>query len=102
MGFKIAARTLLHLGSELISSDGIALYELIKNSYDAGSPMVRVTVMAALPRSVQSAFLSSSGDGIEYRTKEHARKNQLTAEFLVEQRLEDIACEIDVNTVVDF
>ena len=59
MGFKIAARTLLHLGSELISSDGIALYELIKNSYDAGSPMVRVTAMASLPRSVQRHVLDT-------------------------------------------
>src|SRR5436305_1053442 len=28
---------MLELGAELISSDGIALYELIKNTYDAGS-----------------------------------------------------------------
>jgi HSP90 family molecular chaperone len=37
MAFKITARTLLHLGAELISSDAIALYELIKNAFDAGS-----------------------------------------------------------------
>lgn len=37
MAFKIAARTILHLGGELISSDGVALYELIKNAFDAGS-----------------------------------------------------------------
>ncbi|MBB6510912.1 signal transduction histidine kinase [Rhizobium soli] len=35
MTFTVAARTLLHLGSELISSDGIAFYELIKNGLDA-------------------------------------------------------------------
>lgn len=35
--FKISARTILELGSELISSDIIAFYELIKNSFDAGS-----------------------------------------------------------------
>lgn len=35
--FKITARTVLELGSELISSDPIALYELIKNGIDAGS-----------------------------------------------------------------
>lgn len=35
--FKISARTVLELGSELISSDIIAFYELIKNSFDAGS-----------------------------------------------------------------
>jgi signal transduction histidine kinase len=35
--FKVSARTILELGSELISSDIIALYELIKNGFDAGS-----------------------------------------------------------------
>ena len=35
--FKITARTVLELGSELISSDIIAFYELIKNGFDAGS-----------------------------------------------------------------
>lgn len=33
--FKISARTILELGSELISSDIIAFYELIKNGFDA-------------------------------------------------------------------
>jgi signal transduction histidine kinase len=36
--FKITARTVLELGSELISSDIIAFYELVKNAFDAGSP----------------------------------------------------------------
>lgn len=35
--FRVSARTVLELGSELISSDIIAFYELIKNSFDAGS-----------------------------------------------------------------
>ncbi|MAT35017.1 MAG: RstB [Ponticaulis sp.] len=35
--FKVTARTILELGSELISSDAIAFYELIKNGIDAGS-----------------------------------------------------------------
>lgn len=35
--FKISARTVLELGAELISSDLIAFYELIKNAFDAGS-----------------------------------------------------------------
>jgi signal transduction histidine kinase len=37
MSFVITARTILHLGSDLISSDGVAIYELIKNSIDAKS-----------------------------------------------------------------
>ena len=36
--FKVCARTVLELGAELISSDVIAFYELIKNAFDAGSP----------------------------------------------------------------
>ena len=35
MPFKVQARTLLHLGAELISSDAIALFELVKNAFDA-------------------------------------------------------------------
>lgn len=35
--FKITARTVLELGAELISSDIIAFYELIKNGFDAGT-----------------------------------------------------------------
>lgn len=45
MSFRVAARTILHLGSELISSDGIAFYELVKNSLDAQSPEVRIKVV---------------------------------------------------------
>ncbi len=36
--FKICARTVLELGAELISSDVIAFYELVKNAFDAASP----------------------------------------------------------------
>ena len=36
--FQICARTVLELGAELISSDVIAFYELIKNAFDADSP----------------------------------------------------------------
>ena len=37
--FKICARTVLELGAELISSDVIAFYELVKNAFDARSPI---------------------------------------------------------------
>jgi signal transduction histidine kinase len=37
LNFRVNARTVLELGSELISSDIIAFYELIKNAFDAGS-----------------------------------------------------------------
>jgi hypothetical protein len=37
LAFRVNARAVLELGSELISSDIIAFYELIKNAFDAGS-----------------------------------------------------------------
>ena len=40
--FKVKARTLTHLGAELITTDTIALSELIKNAFDAGSKEVRI------------------------------------------------------------
>jgi len=48
MPFKVTARTILQLGGELISSDGIAFYELIKNAFDAGSKKVLVNVVSRL------------------------------------------------------
>ncbi len=51
MAFKVAARTLLELGSELISSDAVALYELIKNSVDAGTKSVLIDIQICLKRS---------------------------------------------------
>ncbi len=47
-GFKFAARTLLELGKELISSDEVALYELIKNGIDAGSPRIEIEAQIVL------------------------------------------------------
>jgi signal transduction histidine kinase len=49
--FRITARTVLELGAELISSDIIAFYELIKNGFDAGSKKgVEVAFDIVLPR----------------------------------------------------
>ena len=49
MTFKVAARTLLQLGSELISSDSVAFYELIKNGFDAGSKTVTIEFLIRIP-----------------------------------------------------
>lgn len=51
MSFKFKARVLLELGAELISSDPVALYELIKNSLDAGSPDVKIHIRIAIQHS---------------------------------------------------
>jgi signal transduction histidine kinase len=42
--FRFAARVIAQLGAELISSDDIAVYELIKNAFDAGSSRVKVAI----------------------------------------------------------
>lgn len=66
MAFRVQARTLLQLGSELISSDAIALYELIKNASDAGAPHVDIKVswiLDAWPSEMREALeLAQSGD----------------------------------------
>lgn len=45
MAFRVAARTILELGAELISTDQIALYELIKNASDAGSKRANIDIV---------------------------------------------------------
>lgn len=47
--FRVSARTVLQLGAELISSDAIAFYELIKNAFDAGSKRVIIRVVERIP-----------------------------------------------------
>ncbi len=51
MPFRVTARTILQLGAELISSDAVAFYELIKNAFDAGSKRVTVRVIERVPSS---------------------------------------------------
>lgn len=48
-GFRVSARAVLQLGGELISSDGIAFYELLKNAADAGSPSITIQVITRIP-----------------------------------------------------
>lgn len=44
--FRIAARAMRQLGAELITSDEMALYELIKNAFDADSARAMVAISA--------------------------------------------------------
>jgi hypothetical protein len=48
MSINFKARVLLELGAELISSDAVALYELIKNGIDAGSTKIEIDIRIAL------------------------------------------------------
>ena len=51
MAFRVAARMILELGAELIGTDAVALYELVKNSIDAGSEWVSIKIQVVLKRS---------------------------------------------------
>ncbi len=57
--FDVAARTLIHLGAELITSDEIALYELIKNAFDARSKRVKIRIIAPFPHIVIEKILAA-------------------------------------------
>src|ERR1700680_2904755 len=68
MPFRIAARTLLHLGAELISSDGVALYELVKNAFDARSKRVVIGIVRShkdLPEHLSMSLLDENAADTE-------------------------------------
>ena len=54
MAFQFKARVLLELGAELISSDAVAVYELVKNGLDAGSKKIEIDVKIVLQHSAYS------------------------------------------------
>ena len=68
--FRVSARTVLQLGAELISSDAVAFYELIKNAFDAGAPRVDIDVVVRIPyaahlsctRQFRAAQVAAEGD----------------------------------------
>ena len=74
MSFRVAARTLLHLGAELISSDGVAFYELIKNGLDAGSRTVRIDVVITLPQPTYRNVRNQ----VDHLSNEEQRRRQFT------------------------
>ena len=62
MSFRVTARTILQLGAELISSDGIAFYELIKNAFDAGSRRVDIDVYVRLDHDAYKGYQKAISD----------------------------------------
>lgn len=92
VGFRIAARTLRHLGGELITSDDVALNELIKNAFDARSPRVRVKIHATVDLSALELIGEKirSGDISKVDATELVRK-AISVELPVEERAQIIA-----------
>ncbi|TIT27692.1 MAG: hypothetical protein E5W78_18125, partial [Mesorhizobium sp.] len=94
MAFKILARTLLELGAELISSDGVALYELIKNSVDAGSRRVRINVVSVVQRSQFDELLEFADlENSDLATARRNIRQALEAEA-IEDLEQDLAADL--------
>jgi signal transduction histidine kinase len=74
MPFKVTARTVLQLGAELISSDAVAFYELIKNAFDAHSPRVDIDVVARIP----GALAAEQRDALDRAAAANASEPQRT------------------------
>jgi signal transduction histidine kinase len=78
MAFKFAARTLLELGKELISTDEVALYELIKNSIDAKSEVVVIEFNICLLR----AHFEEAIQGLQKNKPFNAIRDRLKGQLL--------------------
>lgn len=79
MSFLITARTILHLGSDLISSDAVAIYELIKNAIDAKSKNgVDVRFDVVIRQSDFAAAMSHLEDGGDSVSLEDAKEALLS------------------------
>ena len=88
MSFTFAARAILELGKELISSDEVAIYELVKNAVDAGSPQVELTANIHLLRSDLEKCISLIEDGASKRKAlDHLRGKLLATDTPVADEL---------------
>lgn len=94
MSFKFKARVLLELGAELISSDAVALYELIKNALDAGSKEVAIRIRIAMQHSAYTQLRTLL---LQHIQEARIRKSEAAAfdsdqfHAMVLQQLEDQA-----------
>ena len=85
MSFRVAARTLLHLGAELISSDAVALFELVKNGFDAGSSHVTIDVVVRIPHQKANHLLErlrSTEDNHKDLLSQHPDIEELRTEVI--------------------
>lgn len=94
MSFVITARTILHLGSDLISSDAVALYELIKNAIDAGSP-TGVDILFDVV--IREADFSAAMSALEEAESEPVSLDELKGNFLTH-----VMKDADAQLKIDF
>ncbi len=94
MHFRVAARTILHLGAELISSDDIALYELIKNAFDAGSRRVDINAVIRISHDAHTELRARLQEEIEREQPIKGKKQQPDV-VIVDILQEQIISQID-------
>lgn len=80
MAFDFKARVLLELGAELISSDAVALFELVKNSLDAKSPSVEIDIQIAIQHSAYVQLLELL-DEYSLDERQHGRSDFVSQRF---------------------
>jgi anti-sigma regulatory factor (Ser/Thr protein kinase) len=66
--FRPRARTLLLLGDQLIRDAGIAVFELVKNAYDADSPNATIIMEGVSEPRTGKIVVEDSGTGMDYET----------------------------------
>lgn len=86
--FRVKARTLRHLGAELITTDTIALNELIKNAFDAQSDEVNI--------SFDIPFNSQLG----YRLAREVESGTHDCEEAIQRLLKSLSRDLDKHTLV--
>jgi len=107
--FKISARVLRHLGGDLITSDAMALNELLKNAFDAGSPRVKIYINYPLDieklKELFNEFISSSINIAQLIIK---IKKEQSDNYLLDERskssefinyIEDVAGRVNKKTL---
>lgn len=85
--FRIAARAMRQLGAELITSDEMALYELIKNGFDALSPRTAVAISAPADASAVALISEQlSTQRVSVAVALERLEKTLSADLTIEQR----------------
>jgi len=72
LSFDVDAQLIRELGERLVSRNHIGISELIKNSYDADSPLVEVILsnVNSLNREESELTIADSGNGMSFQTVE--------------------------------
>jgi len=85
--FKPRARLLLLLGDQLIREPGIAVFELVKNAYDADSPDATITMTILSDIEHSKIVVQDSGVGMDFETVTQVWLEPGT-DFRAQQRIE--------------